>query len=58
MSDFLNIKDFDLAQATPSPEELQQSPILTGNRKLMNTLNVELSDQQTKFLMMQSEIGG
>jgi hypothetical protein len=43
MSDFLNIKDFDLAQATPSPE-LQQSPILTGNRQMMNTMNVELSD--------------
>jgi hypothetical protein len=30
---------------------------MPGNRQLMNTLNVELSDNQTKFLMMQSEIG-
>ena len=56
MSDVLNIKDIDLAQATPTPENTA-NPMLT-NRQMMNTLNVELSDQHTKFLMMQTVIEG
>ena len=56
MSDFLNIKDMDATgQLPPIPENDNQHP-LSNHRQMMNTMNVELSDQQTKFLMMQTEI--
>jgi len=37
------------------PETGYPNP-LTTHRQMMNTLNVELSDHQTKFQMMQTEI--
>ena len=54
MSDILNIKDMDFTHANPNPEN-PKSPGM-NNRKMMNTLNVELSDQQTKYPMMQTEV--
>ena len=54
MSDILNIKDMDFTQAIHNHDN-QKIPEI-NNRQLMNTLNVELSDQQTKFLIMQTEI--
>jgi len=56
MSDFLNIKDVDVGgQGAPIPENGYPGQ-LSNHRQMMNTMNVELSDQQTKFLMMQTEI--
>ena len=42
MSDILNIKDMDFTHANPNPDD-QKSPGM-NNRKMLNTLNVELSD--------------
>jgi len=45
MSDFLNIKDMDATgQVSPVPETGYPTP-LSNHRQMMNTLNVELSDQ-------------
>ena len=54
MSDILNIKDNDFTHAIPGPDN-QKIPGM-NNLQLMNTLNVELSDQQTRFFIMQTEI--
>ena len=54
MSDILNIKDMDFTLAIPNPDD-QKIPEM-NNRQFLNTLNVELSDQNTKNHLMQTEI--